>query len=673
MPSLVTYNASGIKTVSPAPDPSQVVAVELESRATKLADHLVSTANPHATTAAQVGSYTTAAADSLLAGKANASTLTTHIAATAAHGVTGAVVGTTDTQTLTNKTISGASNTVTNLPASALTGTVATARLGTGTASSTSFLRGDQTWTTITAGSSGTVTSVALSLPADLTVTGSPVTSAGTLGATWASQTAAKVLASPTASTGSPTFRALAATDIPAHSASLITSGTVDTARLGTGTASSSTYLRGDGSWSTPSTGSYLPLSGGTMSGAIDMGNYGLTNVGSIATTGVQAAGSLIATNYTSFSGTGVNFGWLPGYGSGEFQSLSGGNPAPMFFDASEITFRGGGYTQLMKLGTSGTLDVAGTLSAPDLNVSGAVNMRSNGYPGFTFGPAGGAAAAQYLYGASNNEVYFDVGNKLHVRGGINENNLELTVDGLNHRVGIGTDSPNALLQVAGNTNIDGVLTVATAVATDVFNINGTGAYTRVNIDSTASTPNAGINLRENGDIKWVLATYSGGRFTFYNNTSHAEALGIDALTSAATFQGDVVLASGNLRATSSASGISVRGSDTYQTGGYFNVLGSTNPTASQRGHVQLFADRQDSDPTAGEVWIGSHNNGTSFQTNLAVKKDGNVVASGSVTAAGMVYAIGYSSAGLTGSDGSFMSADGKTITVTGGLITGIL
>jgi hypothetical protein len=64
-------------------------------------------------------------------------------------------------------------------------------------------------------GGSGTVTSVALSLPAIFTVSGSPVTTAGTLTAVLASETANTVLAAPNGSAGAPTFRALAAADLP--------------------------------------------------------------------------------------------------------------------------------------------------------------------------------------------------------------------------------------------------------------------------------------------------------------------------------------------------------------------------------------------------------------------------------------------------------------------------
>jgi hypothetical protein len=65
----------------------------------------------------------------------------------------------------------------------------------------------------------GTVTSVALSVPSILSVTGSPVTSSGTLALSLAVQAANRVLAGPTSGLdATPTFRALVAADIPAHS-----------------------------------------------------------------------------------------------------------------------------------------------------------------------------------------------------------------------------------------------------------------------------------------------------------------------------------------------------------------------------------------------------------------------------------------------------------------------
>ena len=86
----------------------------------------------------------------------------------------------------------------------------------------------------------GTVTSVGLTLPSILTVTVSPVTTTGTLTATLTSQTAGTVLAAPAGSAGTPTFRALAATDIPSLAASKITSGAVALARGGTGAEAAS-------------------------------------------------------------------------------------------------------------------------------------------------------------------------------------------------------------------------------------------------------------------------------------------------------------------------------------------------------------------------------------------------------------------------------------------------
>lgn len=62
----------------------------------------------------------------------------------------------------------------------------------------------------------GTVTSVGITAPSFMTVTGSPVTGAGTIGLSMASQSANRVLASPDGVAGAPSIRALVGNDLPA-------------------------------------------------------------------------------------------------------------------------------------------------------------------------------------------------------------------------------------------------------------------------------------------------------------------------------------------------------------------------------------------------------------------------------------------------------------------------
>ncbi len=88
----------------------------------------------------------------------------------------------------------------------------------TNTGDGSKFLSNDGTYKVTGSGGSGTVTSVGLTLPGLFNVTGSPITTSGTLAATLASQPQSSVFAAPNGSAGTPAFRNLMEVDLPSIS-----------------------------------------------------------------------------------------------------------------------------------------------------------------------------------------------------------------------------------------------------------------------------------------------------------------------------------------------------------------------------------------------------------------------------------------------------------------------
>lgn len=124
---------------------------------------------------------------------------------------------------VTNEHYHMSSAQATDIAAQVALGTGITAKTGTGTYASRTITAGTGISITNGNGVSGNptiantgVTSVALAMPAQFAVTGSPVTTTGTLTAAWNTQAANTALMGPSSgAAAAPTFRALASSDVP--------------------------------------------------------------------------------------------------------------------------------------------------------------------------------------------------------------------------------------------------------------------------------------------------------------------------------------------------------------------------------------------------------------------------------------------------------------------------
>ena len=149
-------------------------------------------------------------------------------------------------------------------------------------------------------GVSGSVTSVGLTLPDIFTVTGSPVTSSGTLAGTFKGQTQNKVFAGPDIGSGTPTFRALVAADIPT-----LNQSTTGTAANVTGVVA----VTNGGTGATTAVGARTSLASAQSGANSDITSLsGLTTALSLAQGGTgSATGSITGSGALTMTAGGTN------------------------------------------------------------------------------------------------------------------------------------------------------------------------------------------------------------------------------------------------------------------------------------------------------------------------------------------------------------------------------
>jgi hypothetical protein len=124
-------------------------------------------------------------------------------------------------------------------------------------AGTSNFLREDSSWALPP---QGTMTSLTVTVPTEVSLSGSPITTSGTIGLGWNTETANKVFAGPTTgSANTPAFRAL----VPADMSACVASGALHAAGLVPdpgASAGTARFLREDCSFQTPTFNSSIEL-----------------------------------------------------------------------------------------------------------------------------------------------------------------------------------------------------------------------------------------------------------------------------------------------------------------------------------------------------------------------------------------------------------------------------
>lgn len=362
----------------------------------------------------------------------------------------------------------------------------------------------------------GTVTSVGLALPNIFTVSGSPVTTAGSLTASLASQTQNLIFASPDGTSGQPTFRALLNADLPTVSIAKGGLGLTTVATNNQIIASNGTSYEGR----TISVGTGLTLTQGTgsVAFALDLASINITSLGGVLTTPQGGTGiSTAPANGELLIGNGTVW---------QKATLTAGSGISIVNGAGSITISTSlagvgslnGLTGVLAIGvgTTGTdvnvttptsSDI--TLNIPSASASNRGALTSTDWSTFN-GKVGGSGTASYItkFTASGT-----VGNSVLYEDGVGRIGLGLTTPTSDLHI----QKANATANVETTSGVAAIFRVSSTSTSSNVAINSGGNVTTTNCDLTVNT---GFKTYSTGNAQFLKGFAIDG-FVYFNTTGN--------------------------------------------------------------------------------------------------------------------------------------------------------